>query len=492
MTPPLEEGRVKVNDFRRQAVADQRRAASIYRMHRDAAIASGVDPLALDDRKSPHALPGRGVTMCGMTQIRDQMTEQWRVKRKDDRFHSYLTGLHRCGLRNVCPLCTAAKAEQDRSSINDGLSAARQRGLFPVMITLTARHSRRDDPQSLFAAIRAAEQGLKDKKAWKRLKKRIAGYARVLEWTYGDRGHHPHYHIVLLLRAPSEAEAVAAAEGLRDTYLRNLETAGRDGRSAAARQHAFQVQGAASVSRYITKWGLAEEMTGAQAKDEGGLTQWQLLRLSRTAVTEAERARYAAIWWEIIRSVSGCVQLYKSEGWRQLVSEWREKNPPELQPMPELMVGFGGRQRGAPVSELWVNAQTKTLLLREAGESHEDLDRAITAIWQVLDGDKTDSDVVRSLTEEAQVELVDVGDDEPINPEDLAAMPEGFDDPLPEKIADHNRKDDGQRHRRSCHLGKLSSEIAIKPAGKGAARAAISQQRLVVEKPPAGPLFFYL
>ena len=426
LTPPDGEKVKKRSNFRREAVADQRRAASIYRMHRDKALANGVEPSALDDRKSPDALPARGVTMCGLAQIKDMDTEQWRVERPQG-FHSFFTGLHRCGLRNACPICTGVKAEADRASINDGLAAGRKRGLFPVMITLTARHSRRDDPEKLLNAIRAAEQGLKDKKAWKRLKLRMAGYARVLEWTYGDRGHHPHYHIVALIRAGSEVEAVEAAEGLRDTYLRGLAAVGRDGRSVAARQHAFQVQGAATVARYMTKWGLAEEMTGAQAKDEGGLTQWQLLRLSRTSATEAERAKYAALWWDIIKALAGKAQLYKSEGWKALVSEWREENPPEPKPEPQFVTGYGRREKGVPVSEMWGAGQTKTLALREAAEAHPDLDRARFAVWDALHNGQTDREIIRSLTDDDRGQVVEDDEAEPFSAEDLAVMPDDGD-----------------------------------------------------------------
>ena len=89
---------------------------------------------------------------------------------------------------------------------------------------------------------------------------------------------------------------------------------------------------------------MAEELTGAQkkkAKGEG-LTTWALLRLARTAeatpkrTAEEERARFGAIWWEIIRATKGKAQLYKSEGWKELVEAWREQQPePDEVPEPE-------------------------------------------------------------------------------------------------------------------------------------------------------------
>ena len=262
------------NRGRRDLVADQRRAASIYWSERGkvaAAFERGeIDAGDMTERID--ALPGRGVTMCGWTQIAETETELMRQPRPDGH-HAYLSGLQMCGLRWVCPVCTAKAAQSDRQDVNDGLAAARGMGLFPVMVTLTTRHRRGEAAADVLAGIIAAEQGLKEVKAWRRLKAVRVGYARVLEWTHGEKnGHHPHFHTILLLRAASEADAVAMAERLHAPYMRQLEAAGRDGKSRAAWQHSFQVQGAAAAESYITKWGSAEELTGALAKAGDGET----------------------------------------------------------------------------------------------------------------------------------------------------------------------------------------------------------------------------
>ena len=415
LTPPEGKTREKFNEYRLNAVADQRRAASIYRHYRDKAIAEGVEPEALDDRSSPHKLPGRGVTMCGLTQISGMETEQWRQTTPDGRFLSYFTGLQPCGLRQVCPICTAAKSEKDRLAINDGLAAARRSGLVPVMVTMTLRHSKRDNAKELLDALCAAEQTLKQGKAWRRLKKRLAGYARVLEWTFGKRGHHPHYHMIVLVRAENEAQAIALVETLRDSYLGQLEAAGRDGSSKAARERAFHVQGASAVKRYMTKGGMAEEITGARHKDDShGLTQWQLLRESRTAGTEKERGDHARTWWQIITAVSGRAQLYLSQGWRDLMAQEREAQDPEPVQPKELVASYGQRLRGG-VSDAWSQAKAKRLALREAAEAQVPLDEAQKAVSEALRQGPSDSQIIRSMNEEAEVTLVeDLQDEAPL------------------------------------------------------------------------------
>lgn len=388
---------------RRDLVADQRRAASIYwTEHRAISAAFERGEIGVGEMTERiDALPARGVTMCGWTQIADTETALMRQARPDGH-HAYLSGLQMCGLRWVCPICTAKAAQSDRQDVNDGLAAARGMGLFPVMVTLTTRHRRGEAAADVLAGIIKAEQGLKQVKAWRRIKAVMAGYARVLEWTHGQHGHHPHFHTILLLRAASEAEAIAMAETLHGPYMRQLAAAGRDGESRAAWQHSFQAQGAAAAESYITKWGSAEELTGTLAKagDGENLTPWQLLRLSRTAPDDADRRRYAAIWWEIIEATKGRAQLYKSKGWRDLVALWRSMQPEvEPEPEPETVLTLGRRdRRGA--SAAWQQARERTLAMREAAESADDLAAAQRAARIALAVGLTDAEIIRAMAQD--------------------------------------------------------------------------------------------
>lgn len=394
--------------IRREVTADQRQAAALFRAFEEASQKAGASHEEVQD------LAGRGVCFCAWTQIAGIETEVMRVPRTKKRgeelhrhWHSYMTGLQMCGLRWVCPVCTAKRAEEDRRAVNDGLSAARDRGLYPVMLTFTTRHHRDEAPADVFAGIKKAEQRIKRLKPWERLSQRSAGYVRVLEWTYQDAsGHHPHFHSVMLIRAESEEEAIAQARTLQPSYMRQLAKAGRDGTSKAAWKHSFQVQGASAVGDYITKWGVAEELTGAQRKDGGGLTPWQLLRLSRTAsgdkgkADKAERARYASIWWEIIQATKHKAQLYKSEGWNQLVEEWRAEQlepEPEPEPEPQLVAKLGHRNKGErDGSTRFLLARRRSLAVREAAESVDDLAAASAAVEAALISGPQDDDLLKA------------------------------------------------------------------------------------------------
>lgn len=390
--------------IRRDAFADQRQAASIWWSYREAA----------QDRAGPcgevEDLAGRGVTFCGWTQIADYETELMRQKTEQG-FRAYLTGRQMCGLRWVCPVCTAKRAEDDRCLVNAGLAGARQRGLFPVMLTLTTRHSRQESADAILSGVVEAEQRLKRLKVWKKLRDRTAGYARVLEWTHGKNGHHPHFHTILLVEADCEAEAISAVEELQPAYMRQLERAGRDGTSNASWRHSFQVQGAAAAEGYVTKWGSAEELTGAQKKAAGneGLTPWQLLRLSRTLIDENERAQHAAIWWQIVQATKGKAQLYKSQDFAVLAQQWLDEQPePEATEEPEQVASFGIREKRQEVTPRWKLAGRRTLAIREAAENHADLSDAIAAVELALHG-ATDVEMIERGVEDPD-DLIDLED----------------------------------------------------------------------------------
>lgn len=367
---------------RRDLVADQMRAASIY-WHYAKEAGPGAQ------------LPGRGVTFCGWTQIAEHPTELLRVQ-DEAGYRAYFSGVQTCGLRHVCPCCTASAAQIDRQRVNDGLAAARERGLWPVMITLTTRHHRKEKAEDVLAGVQRAEQRLKTVKAWRRFADRIAGYARAFEWTYGKNGHHPHFHTIALVQADSEEEAIQAAAELQPAYMRQLDAAGRDGHSDAALRHSFQVQGAAAAGAYVAKWGSAEELTGALAKSGAGegLTPWQLLRLARTAPDEADRQRHASTWWQIICATKGKAQLYVSEGWKELVEEYRQDEEAEGQAEPERVMGFGMREKGGSPTMPWLDALPRRLAIREAAEAHKGLADAAMAAAEAIRAGPTDHELV--------------------------------------------------------------------------------------------------
>jgi hypothetical protein len=415
--------RETLNKIRRETLADARQAARIFRSKEAAFEEDGGDV---------STLAGRGVCLCGWHQIRDHDAKVMRVRR-DEYWHAYTTGTQLCGLRHVCPVCTAKAAEEDRRFVNDGLAAARALpGVFPVMLTLTTRHSRREKAEDVLAGVKQAEQRVKRLKVWDRIKARSIGYVRAFEWTFGRSGHHPHFHTILLIEAETEAEAVKLVQELQPAYMRQLARAGRDGTTAAAWRHSFQVQGAAAVEGYITKWGQAEEITQGHRKEGRGegFTPWQLLRRSRTLDDDRDRQQAAAVWWEIVQATKGVSQLYKSAGFLELVEAWRELEPEgEEPPTPEEVSDLGVR-KGRWATPRFEAYRVRTLAVREAAERHDDLAAARAAVECELAVGQSDDGALDEIDAPDEIDLIDDDDDDgldrpPLRIDPPTAMPGG-------------------------------------------------------------------
>lgn len=176
-----------------------------------------------------------------------------------------------------------------------------------VMLTLTARHGREDALGALLTAMKGSKRRLHRSKPWQRLKACLVGHVTATELTDGSNGWHPHFHVILLVRAPSQAEALRMVEELHAPWMTAPSTDGLDGNGAA-----FQAQGAAEAGRYIGKWGAAEELAlaGSKRGRTGGRTPWQLLA---DATHQGDR-RAAARWQEYARALKGRHQLEWSRG----------------------------------------------------------------------------------------------------------------------------------------------------------------------------------
>lgn len=371
----------------RELAADQRTAASIYRS------------MVPEGEKAA----GRGVCLCGWTKILGQTVELYRAEGNDGG-RAFYKGLSKCGLRWVCPICTRVASEKARGNLNDALAASREAGFVPILVTLTARHHKRMPLADFWQRLSTAEQQLKDLQAWRRMngkKGRMVGFAKAVEATHGKNGWHPHFHLLLVMRADSEAEAIEAAQWIRKAWLDQLEGVGLDGTSPAAVRRAFDVQGAAGAGSYVTKWGAAEELalSGAKTGRGGGRSPWQLLRDARKAEVERDRRQAAALWWEFIQVFKGTHQLRLSSRLKALIAAHKEKHPADEYERPQAHPVFRFTDPD------WEIGRWRRTMMREAAEDAS-MDLAREAVLAVLLGDRRDQDELMSNEEDPLV-LVD-------------------------------------------------------------------------------------
>ena len=222
---------------------------------------------------------------------------------------SRFAGLQTCGSPWPCPCCSGTISDRRRVELNDLLAWARSRGFVPVLLTLTARHSKTDDLRTLLDRLKKAKQRLAQRREWRALD--LVGSVTATEVTGGGlHGWHPHFHVLLVVRAGSELEAVTGVEALKDAWLACLKGCELSGTGAA-----FDVRGAADAGNYVAKWGAAEELAlGERKKGRLGRTPFQLLQ----DYAEGGDANAGALFTEFAKVFKGRRQLVWSRGLKAL------------------------------------------------------------------------------------------------------------------------------------------------------------------------------
>lgn len=231
------------------------------------------------------------------------------LKEYDESRRASFEGVQRCGSVWHCPVCGKVISARRRAEMNTALAVVRAAGGFPVLMTLTARHGRRDELADLLDRMKRANRRMKQRRDYKALKANHEALTiTATEVTHGHRhGWHPHFHILMFLAGvKDEAEAVAAVEALRPAWMASMAAEGLDGNGAA-----FDVRGAGAAGDYVAKWGAAEELSLGDAKTarKGNRTPLQLLDDATDGDAEARR-----LWAVYAAAFKGRKQLVWSPG----------------------------------------------------------------------------------------------------------------------------------------------------------------------------------
>lgn len=269
--------------------------------------------------------PSLRVKHCLWTPIADLVDL---VKRTGD---ARFTGVQTCGSVWGCPCCSARISEVRRQELQtlEQWAGSPKRGLRLVMMTLTARHRKRK-LGDLVDRMAKAKRRMQNRKSWQRIRgAELFGTVSVREATYGIKnGWHPHYHVLCLVRAKTDAEAEALLEPMRDIWLDCLRKEGLTGTA----ERAFHLQSGDALAAYISKhgrddhdrkaatesrpgWGVAEEMTLGRTKRGRGQDEEQSrspLQILRDAAAGDEAS--ARLWQEYALTMHGRRQQVWSDG----------------------------------------------------------------------------------------------------------------------------------------------------------------------------------
>jgi hypothetical protein len=231
-------------------------------------------------------------------------------------------GLQTCGSVWSCPVCSAKIAERRRSELQAAMGVHRARTGCVQLLTLTAPHQRTDNLFDLLAKQSKALKTFWNDRSVKAVmvEMGVVGQVRALEVTHGRRspqnnGWHPHYHILLFAGSGVDLTRFDKAQ-MTDwqvrLYLRWAAACVKAGLGEPSYAHGLKLDGGDKASKYVTKWGLEDEMTkGHTKKALHGETPFDFLR---SYLADGADKQAAALFKEFADTFKGKRQLYWSKG----------------------------------------------------------------------------------------------------------------------------------------------------------------------------------
>ena len=235
------------------------------------ALKSVVNRLLSGDRVSKcmvlrAPIPGRGLS-------------QIEVHKGQTHGKAFYHGLMACGSVWTCPVCAAKIAERRRVELKQAVKNAMDQGLGVHFVTLTVPHGIGDDLHDTLSRLSVALKSMSADGTFRRRKKQceveIVGFVRAQEVTYGQNGWHPHYHLIVFTKETCGSSVIQYLYS--GAWQRACVKAGLP---EPHPEHGCTVQDGRFAALYVSKWGIEDEMTKANAKrgKRHGLSPWGLLR----------------------------------------------------------------------------------------------------------------------------------------------------------------------------------------------------------------------
>lgn len=272
---------------------------------------------------------------------------------------AHFTGVRLCGAVHTCPVCSP-RIRQHRAEDIDTCAHRwiSQHGTGSVMLgTFTMPHDLEDGlaetltvVRDSFGAMISGEQWQDDKDVYG-----VRFYIVSHDCTVGDRGWHPHLHVLFFgERALSDAEVAAFEQRL---YARWTRAVTARGYRPPSRAHGVKIERARrrrDVARYVAQVvagddnddkrtkPVALEMARGDLKSSrirGHRSPWQLLsdivdrRAKRGEWTDADDAaddRDVALWREWEKSTKGLPAIRWARGLRAAVGMQKAKSDAEV------------------------------------------------------------------------------------------------------------------------------------------------------------------
>lgn len=237
------------------------------------------------------------------------------------------SNLQYCGSVWVCPDCSYKISQERKKELAEAMKACRNKGLHVAMLTLTVPHYLGDDLKTLLKKMSKAKHSL-----WTNRNSReyladqffMVGHITATEVKYSDNnGFHPHFHILCFLDKQYAAEDLQIIES--ELYEFWAEKCVKSGLAKPNRRNGIDLKMGSNnedmLADYISKWGMAEEMTQAHLKvgkkNMQSLTMWEVLELAQMEASVKDK--YSYIFKTYAEAFKGRRQLFWSKGLKKLL-----------------------------------------------------------------------------------------------------------------------------------------------------------------------------
>lgn len=215
---------------------------------------------------------------------------------------TYYSNLQTCKSVWACPFCALKIAERRRLEISKAINSSKQNNHNILFSTFTIKHKIGDSledsllglkkswdkvTRSTFYQGNSKKDGLKDNF-------KIIGYIKSLEFTYGNNGWHPHYHVLFFSESSKNSLMVFG-----DLFkLKYIAEAKKLGFNLSEKTNNFKIADD-DMEDYMTKWGIASEMTKNNSKSSKN--PFELFKLFQSTGEK----KYLSMWLEYVDVTKG-------------------------------------------------------------------------------------------------------------------------------------------------------------------------------------------
>ena len=253
---------------------------------------------------------------------RDVIPQTIKVWQSKEHKTAFFSGLQTCGSVWQCPVCAAKISERRRAEVLAAMIAWKAQGGTVNMLTLTCPHQRSDDLAELLVKQAKALNSFWADRQVKAIFREMGniGHIKATEATHGrlspyNNGWHPHYHVLMFDGSGVDLARFDKAQ-MTDwqvkLYLRWANACKLAGLGEPSYQHGLKLDDGSKADKYISKWGLENEITkGHTKKATTGETPFDLLRALQADPTDRQAA---ALFIEFATVFKGKRQLRWSKG----------------------------------------------------------------------------------------------------------------------------------------------------------------------------------